>query len=100
MAGGEKSIGMALLLDGRLSYMYFGSRNLQTQAVLLGKIGPPLTSLHGELRATHRQTDELTDGRGTIKAHGTSRRLRPLSVIILQVEAVESIALNVSLPAV
>ena len=35
MAGGQTSIGKALLLDGFLSYL--DSRNLQTQVVLLGK---------------------------------------------------------------
>ena len=47
MAGGEKSIGKALLLVVFLSYL--DSRTIQTQAVLLEKIGPPFTSVHGEL---------------------------------------------------
>ena len=47
MTGGEISIAKALLLDGFLRKL--GSRNLQTQAVLLGKIGPTFTSLRGEL---------------------------------------------------
>ena len=55
MVGGENSIGKAFLLGGFLSYL--GSHNLQTQAVLLGGNGPPFTSLHGELRATLRQTN-------------------------------------------
>ena len=80
MAGGEKSIGKALLLVGFLSYL--DSRTIQTQADLLGKNGPPFTSLHDELRVGHRQTNRLTqgltDGRGAIKVHGTSRRLRLL----------------------
>ena len=56
MAGGEKSIGKALLPDGG-GLSYLDSRTSQTQAVLLGKIGPPFTSLHGELRDKHRQTE-------------------------------------------
>ena len=57
MAGDEKSIGKALLLDGFLRKL--GSRNLQTQAVLFGKeIGSPFPSF--ELRALHRQTELLT----------------------------------------
>ena len=57
--GGEKSIGKALLLVGFLSYLE--SRTNQTQAVFWKEIGPPFTSLHGELRVGHRQTDTLTD---------------------------------------
>ena len=48
------------------------SRTNQIQAVLLEKIGHSFTSLHGKLRVGHRQTDTLTDGRSTIKAHGIS----------------------------
>ena len=56
MAGGEKPIGKALLLVGFLSYL--DPRTNQTQAVLSGeKIGHRFTSLHGELRVSHRQTD-------------------------------------------
>ena len=56
MAGGEKSIGKTLLLVGFLSYI-----DLRTQVVILEKIGPPFTSLHGELRVDHRHTDWHTD---------------------------------------
>ena len=59
MVGGEKSIGKALLLDGFLRKL--GSCNLQTQAVLFGKIGLPFTSINGELRAIHRRTELLAD---------------------------------------
>ena len=55
MAGGEKSIEKVLLMGGFLRNL--GSHNLQTQAALFrNKTGPPMTSLHGELRAIHRQT--------------------------------------------
>ena len=47
MVGGEKSIGRALLQVGFPSYL--GSHNLQTQAMLMEKMGPPVTILHGRL---------------------------------------------------
>ena len=53
MAGGEKSIGKVLLQVGFLSYL--DSRTNQTQAVLLEKSGPSITSRHGELLVGHRQ---------------------------------------------
>ena len=81
MAGGEKLIGKALLLDGFLSCL--GLRNLQTQVVHLEKKidlhSPSFMACY--VRHTDRPTDRLTDR--PIKAHGTSRRLRPLSVITL-----------------
>ena len=40
------------------------------------EIRPPFASLHGDLRVTYRQTERQ------LKVHGTSRRLRPLSVIL------------------
>ena len=54
MAGGEKSIEKVLLMGGFLRT--FRSHNFQTQAVFFRK-GPglPITSVHGELRAIHRQ---------------------------------------------
>ena len=60
-AGGGKSIGnlKALLLAGFLSFS--GSHNFHTQAALLGKNSKKIrrlfTSVHGELRVTHRETD-------------------------------------------
>ena len=55
MAGGEKSIGKALLLYGFLSYL--GSHNLRAQAVLLGKIRPSFTSMVSYKQLTTRLTD-------------------------------------------
>ena len=76
MAGGEKLIGKALLLVGFLSYLDLHTN--QTQAVLFGKKldlhSPPFMVSYESV--TDRLTDTLTDGRGTIKAHGTTRRLR------------------------
>ena len=81
MAGGEKSIGKALLLVVFLSYL--DSRTHQTQAVLLEQTlelhSPPFMVSYESV--TGRLTDTLTDGRGSIMAHGTSRRLCLLSVI-------------------
>ena len=71
----------ALLLVGFFSYL--DSRTNQTQAVLLDKKmdlhSPPFMVSYESI--TDRLIDTLTDRRGTIKAHGTSRRLRLLSVI-------------------
>ena len=56
--GGGKSIGKALLLAGFLSFS--GSHNFHTQAALFWekkKIRRLFTSVHGELRVTHRETD-------------------------------------------
>ena len=73
----------ALLEVGFLSCL--DSRTNQTQAFFLGNTnGPPFTSFHGELRAMDRQTERPPGRRCvTINAHGSSRRLRFLSVIML-----------------
>ena len=62
MAGGEKSIGEAFLVNGFLRKL--GSRNLQTQAVLLEqKLELHLPSFMVTYeRHTDRQTDEQRDG--------------------------------------
>ena len=86
IAGGEKSIGKALPLVGFLCYLDL--RTNQTHAVLLQKnmdLHSPSFMVSYELitgRLTDTHSDTLTDGRGPIKAHGTSRRLYLFSVII------------------
>ena len=63
--GGRRKVDRKGTSAGLLSYLC--SRTLHPQAVLLGQFGPPFTFPHGELRATHRQTDKLTDWRARHK---------------------------------